>query len=284
MAIDRSFESAFQKAMRSLEITGRSMSWQNPKWEKDPQFIDKHLPIYPNDERIWALLFALRNKITPEDLSKKTGIDPWFTKAFARIIAMETRIKSEKLSPHLLLNAKRLGFSDDHLAALIGKSNKSIRKLRTKYNIRPVYKMVDTCAAEFEAQTPYFYSCYEEENEALPLQKQKAVVIGSGPIRIGQGIEFDYCSVHAARELQQLGIQSIMVNSNPETVSTDFDSSDRLYFEPLDNESIQDILENESYAHNENSSATIPPPTVVQFGGQTAINLSQSLDLSLIHI
>ena len=278
MAIDRSFEAAFQKAMRSLEITNRSVLWKNPQWKNDPQFIDKHLPLYPNDERIWALLFALRNGITPEALSKRTAIDPWFTRALGRITTMETRIESEKLSPSLLFDAKRLGFSDEHIATLIGKSSKSIRKLRAKYDIRPVYKMVDTCAAEFEAQTPYFYSSYEQENEASPIEKQKAVVIGSGPIRIGQGIEFDYCSVHAARELQRLGIQSIMVNSNPETVSTDFDSSNRLYFEPLDNESIQDILENESYAHKENPSGIIPPPTVVQFGGQTAINLSQSLD------
>ncbi|MFP6650596.1 MAG: carbamoyl-phosphate synthase large subunit, partial [Dehalococcoidia bacterium] len=138
------------------------------------------------------------------------------------------------------------------------------------------YKMVDTCAAEFEAQTPYFYSTYEQENEAIPIQSAKAVVLGSGPIRIGQGIEFDYCSVHAAWALQEEGIKSVMANSNPETVSTDFDTSDRLYFEPLDEESVRDILENESILTDSND--VVVPPTMVQFGGQTAINLSQSLD------
>ena len=140
--------------------------------------------------------------------------------------------------------------------------------------IRPVYKMVDTCAAEFEAVTPYYYSTYEQENEALPLPGRKALVIGSGPIRIGQGIEFDYCSVHAAWALQEDGMSSIMVNSNPETVSTDFDTSDRLYFEPLDAESVRNVIENES-GNADNNDA---PASVVQFGGQTAINLSQSLD------
>ena len=136
--------------------------------------------------------------------------------------------------------------------------------------------MVDTCAAEFEAQTPYFYSAYEQENEAVPSPVNKALVLGSGPIRIGQGIEFDYCSVHAAWALQEEGIQSVMANSNPETVSTDFDTSDRLYFEPLDEESVRDILENEAVDTDRNG--VVAPPSMVQFGGQTAINLSQSLD------
>ena len=146
-----------------------------------------------------------------------------------------------------------------------------MRQLRHEWNIRPVYKMVDTCAAEFDAATPYFYSTYEQENEAMPEDVKKAVVIGSGPIRIGQGIEFDYCTVHSAWALQEAGYKSIMINSNPETVSTDFDTSDRLYFEALDEESVRDILENES---GNNHGA---PPSIVQFGGQTAINLSQPL-------
>jgi carbamoyl-phosphate synthase large subunit len=291
MAIDRSFEAAFQKAVRSLEITNRSTLWEDPDWTKD---VGKHglgpepakgevdsswlkrLPLHPNDERLWALLAALRRNISPEELSRRTGIDPWFTRAFARIAAMERRLLSESLTPDLLREAKRLGFSDEKIGILTDRSSEEARDLRHRWDIRPVYKMVDTCAAEFEAHTPYFYSTYEQENEAIAIAAYKAVVVGSGPIRIGQGIEFDYCSVHAAWALQQEGIKSVLVNSNPETVSTDFDTSDRLYFEPLDEESLRDILENETTAAMSGEEEV--PPTVVQFGGQTAINLSQSLD------
>ena len=168
--------------------------------------------------------------------------------------------------------AKRFGLSDAIIGKLSNLKSEEIRNLRISIGIKPVYKMVDTCAGEFEATTSYFYSTYEQENEAIPLGGEKAIVIGSGPIRIGQGIEFDYCSVHAAWALQEDKFKSIMINSNPETVSTDFDTSDRLYFEPLDDESVRDIIDNES---NGNDSLT---PVVVQFGGQTAINLSQSLD------
>jgi carbamoyl-phosphate synthase large subunit len=209
-------------------------------------------------------------------VSRITGIDPWFTRAFNRIANMEQRLLSETLNPHLMWQAKRLGFGDEKIAILTDRTADATRKLRRDWDIRPVYKMVDTCAAEFEAQTPYFYSTYEQENEAIPIQSAKAVVLGSGPIRIGQGIEFDYCSVHAAWALQEEGIKSVMANSNPETVSTDFDTSDRLYFEPLDEESVRDILENESILTDSND--VVVPPTMVQFGGQTAINLSQSLD------
>jgi carbamoyl-phosphate synthase large subunit len=169
--------------------------------------------------------------------------------------------------------AKRLGFSDEQISTLSDRLPEQVRQLRHNWQICPVYKMVDTCAAEFDAETPYFYSAYEKENEAEPLKGEKAVVIGSGPIRIGQGIEFDYCSVHSAWALQEAGVKSIMVNSNPETVSTDFDTSNRLYFEALDEESLRDILENESFP-SQNSSA---PPSIVQFGGQTAINLVEPL-------
>ena len=172
----------------------------------------------------------------------------------------------------MLRRAKRFGLSDAILGKLSNLKSEEIRNLRISLGIKPVYKMVDTCAGEFEATTSYFYSTYEQENEAIPLGGEKAIVIGSGPIRIGQGIEFDYCSVHAAWALQEDKFKSIMINSNPETVSTDFDTSDRLYFEPLDDESVRDIIDNES---NGNDSLT---PVVVQFGGQTAINLSQSLD------
>ena len=219
---------------------------------------------------------------TPEEVSRATGIDPWFTRAFNRIALMELRLLDETLTPELLWMAKRLGFGDEKIAVLTDRSAEQVRAQRIEWDIRPVYKMVDTCAAEFEARTPYFYSTYEQENEALPTPDSKALVLGSGPIRIGQGIEFDYCSVHAAWALQEEGIQSVMANSNPETVSTDFDTSDRLYFEPLDEESVRDILENEAIGADNGD--PIIPPSMVQFGGQTAINLSQSLDRARLPI
>ena len=186
---------------------------------------------------------------------------------------MEKRLLSEPLTPELMWEAKRLGFSDEQIGTLADRLPEQVRQLRQSWNIKPVYKMVDTCAAEFDAETPYFYSTYEKENEAEPIQDKKAVVIGSGPIRIGQGIEFDYCSVHSAWALQDSNVKSIMINSNPETVSTDFDTSSRLYFEALDEESVRDILENE----NGELRAGGSPPSIVQFGGQTAINLAGPL-------
>ncbi len=270
MAIDRSFEASFQKAVRSLEITNRSILWEDQDWNAD------NTPVEPNDQRLWALLASLRRGVEPEELSKATGIDPWFTRAFGRIAEMEATLLSENLTQKLLWRAKRMGFSDDKIGTLTDRTEAEVRQLRMEWDLRPVYKMVDTCAAEFEAETPYFYSTYEQENEAEPDGSPSALVVGSGPIRIGQGIEFDYCSVHAAWALDEAGIKSVMVNSNPETVSTDFDTSDRLYFEPLDDESVRDILENESTISADGELDV--PPTVVQFGGQTAINLSQSLD------
>ena len=275
MAIDRSFEAALQKAVRSLEIGGRSLLWEDPAWRAEGFRIPEDLPLHPNDLRLWALLAALRRGAAEQSLVDLTGIDPWFIRAANRIVAMERRLLAEELTPRLLWQSKRLGFSDEQIATLADMLPERVRTLRKDLGIRPVYKMVDTCAAEFEAVTPYFYSTYEQENEAPPLPGPKALVIGSGPIRIAQGIEFDYCSVHAAWALQEAGLKSIMVNSNPETVSTDFDSSDRLYFEPLDDEAIRDILENEGI---ETPAGVEYPASVVQFGGQTAINLSQSLD------
>ncbi len=276
MAIDRSFEAAFQKAVRSLEITNRSLLWEDSGWNQSEDDLLQRLPIGPNDERLWALMAALRRDVSPEELSRATSIDPWFTRAFNRIAQMESRLIHETLTPELMWMAKRLGFGDEKIAALADRTPDQVRNIRKEWGIYPVYKMVDTCAAEFEAQTPYFYSTYEQENEAIPSPVNKALVLGSGPIRIGQGIEFDYCSVHAAWALQEEGIQSVMANSNPETVSTDFDTSDRLYFEPLDEESVRDILENEAVETDRNG--FVVPPSMVQFGGQTAINLSQSLD------
>jgi len=279
MAIGRSFESAFQKAVRSLEISGQSYLWEKDTWNLE----NSTLPLTPNTDRLWAIFSALRQGMSPDNLSKKTMIDPWFTRSFSKMVEMEKIISNFKgwkitnLSEKILLEAKKIGFPDDVIASLTNSSTNEIRNKRKKLNIIPVYKMVDTCAAEFEAQTPYFYSTYEDENEALPLKGKKAIVIGSGPIRIGQGIEFDYCSVHAAWALQKSNCKSIIVNSNPETVSTDFDTSDRLYFEPLDEESILDIIENETIKNNSQKNYS-PPHSVCQFGGQTAINISQKLD------
>ena len=278
MGIERSFEGAFMKAVRSLEITGRSMLWEpsGANSNKLNSQVGSLVSLGPTDERMWSVMKALRSQIQPDELSRQTGIDPWFTRSFARIINIEKEIIEGKLDYKLIRRAKRFGFSDSILGTLSNMKSEEIRKLRISLGIKPVYKMVDTCAGEFEATTSYFYSTYEEENEAMPLPGEKAIVIGSGPIRIGQGIEFDYCSVHAAWALQEENVKSIMINSNPETVSTDFDTSDRLYFEPLDDESVRDIIDNESDGQGNKSNSITP--VVVQFGGQTAINLSQSLD------
>jgi len=269
MAIDRTFEAALQKAVRSLEFGKRTLLWEDPQWERTADI--KQYPLHPNDLRLWAIMAALRRGITPQQIAGRAKIDLWFLEKFVNIIDMEKKLLGETLTPELLRQAKRLGFSDGQISTLADRLPEQIRQLRHDWNIRPVYKMVDTCAAEFEATTPYFYSTYEQENEALAEERNKAVVLGSGPIRIGQGIEFDYCSVHSAMALQEAGYQSIMVNSNPETVSTDFDTSDRLYFEALDEESVRDILENESGANNG------APASIVQFGGQTAVNLANPL-------
>ncbi|MFC2001308.1 carbamoyl-phosphate synthase large subunit [Chloroflexota bacterium] len=268
MAIDRCFESALQKAVRSLEFSKRSLLWEDPQWERGTDI--NAYPLHPNDLRLWGIMAALRRGISAEDISAHTKIDRWFLDKLQNIIAMEKELLSRPLTPELLWQAKRLGFSDGQVGTLADRLPEQVRQVRHDWNIRPVYKMVDTCAAEFDAGTPYFYSAYEQENEAEPLKGNKAIVIGSGPIRIGQGIEFDYCSVHSAWALQESGYQSIMVNSNPETVSTDFDTSDRLYFEALDEESMRDILENEA-------SAGRIPASFVQFGGQTVINLANPL-------
>ena len=264
MAIDRCFEAALQKAVRSLEFGKRTLLWEDSSWSTGKGL--NSYPLHPNDLRIWAIMSALRREALPEQLCRLTGIDPWFIYKLQNIVDMERRLRSEPLKPELLWGAKRLGFSDEQVGTLADRLPEQVRQTRHEWHIRPVYKMVDTCAAEFDAETPYFYSTYEQENETEPLEGKKAVVIGSGPIRIGQGIEFDYCCVHSAWALQEAGIKSILVNSNPETVSTDFDTSDRLYFEALDEESIRDILENES---NDGSA----PASIVQLGGQTPINL-----------
>ena len=266
MAIDRTFEAALGKAVRSLEFSGRDLLWEDPAWRDiDPR---DYVSI-PTDERLWAILASLRRGATVEELSQLSGIDPWFLTKMQRMVQMEQRLLSEPLGPEIVREAKRLGLSDNVIGTLADRLPDQVRKRRQEWGVTPVYKMVDTCAGEFEAETPYFYSTYEEENEAPALSGRKALVIGSGPIRIGQGIEFDYSAVHAAWALREAGVASIMANSNPETVSTDFDTSSRLYFEPLDEEGIRDLLENETNGTT--------PSTIVQFGGQTAVNLAGPL-------
>jgi carbamoyl-phosphate synthase large subunit len=268
MAIDRSFEAALQKALRSLEVKGQGLLWEAPAWvdvTEPIQFVDEFLSGQPTDDRLWRLFAALRRGAQIELIHERTRIDRWFLRKIARIVRFaEDDLQGRTPTPALLRAAKRMGFADADIATLTGMLPADVGRLRTQWGIRPVYKMVDTCAAEFEAVTPYFYSTYEQENEATPLAGPKAVILGSGPIRIGQGIEFDCCCVQSAGALRELGIAPIMVNSNPETVSTDFDASARLYFDPLDEESIAAVLENEG----------VPIPVLAQFGGQTAVNVA----------
>ncbi|MFP3974704.1 MAG: carbamoyl-phosphate synthase large subunit [Chloroflexota bacterium] len=283
MAIDRTFEAAFQKAVRSLEFGKRTLLWEDPDWK------DGHYPLEPTDQRLWVIMTALRRGMSVKDICHQTSIDPWFLEKLQNIVEMEKRLLGEPLSHELLLKAKRLGFSDEQIGTLADRLPEQVREMRRQWGILPVYKMVDTCAAEFESETPYFYSTYERENEAQTLEGKKALVIGSGPIRIGQGIEFDYCNVHSTWALQETDVKSIMVNCNPETVSTDFDTSDRLYFEPLDEESVRDILENEggisapdriAVGYTDTDPPVDSPPSIIQFGGNTAIGLAEPLTRS----
>jgi carbamoyl-phosphate synthase large subunit len=269
MAIDRSFEAALQKAVRSLEVRTRDLLWEDPAWSaSDIEGLIRE----PNDLRLWAIMAALRRGQTPETLSDWSGIDAFFLTKLLNVVRCERELlQTPTLTAAQARRAKRLGFSDRQIGTLLDEMPERIRDRRRDWNIRPTYKMVDTCAAEFEAVTPYFYGTFEVENEAPSLDGERVVVLGSGPIRIGQGIEFDYCSVRAAMALREHDVHSIMINSNPETVSTDFDASSRLYFEPLDEESVRDVLENETRAVGES------PPVLAQFGGQTAINLAEPL-------
>jgi carbamoyl-phosphate synthase large subunit len=269
MAIDRSFEGALNKAVRSLETGARDLGWEDRSWnsvEKLEQFIRR-----PNDLRLWAIAAALRRGVPDQQIHDWSRIDLWFIDKIARLVELECQISTEPPTDDLLWQAKRAGMSDDQIGRLSGVPAAGIRARREALAMNPVYKMVDTCAGEFASETPYFYSTYEEEDEAPPTGGKSALVVGSGPIRIGQGIEFDYCSVQAAHALHDAGYESIMINSNPETVSTDFDASDRLYFEPLDAESVHEVLKHEA------GGGADMPPVIVQFGGQTAINLAEPL-------
>ncbi len=271
MAIDRCFEGALQKAVRSLETKRRSLLWEKPEWDDITDI--NELPLEPNDLRLWALTAALRKSISPLVISSHTQIDLWFISKLKNITDMEQRLHSQSLTPELLRSAKQLGFSDEQIGALSGNTPDQVQELRKLSDIQPVYKMVDTCAAEFEASTPYYYSTYEEEDEVKTTTRRSAMVVGSGPIRIGQGIEFDYCCVHAAFALRDEGYETIMVNCNPETVSTDFDISDRLYFEPLTVEDVVNIYRREK-----------PIGAIVQFGGQTPLNIAAALERAGVNI
>ena len=271
MAIDRTFEAAMLKALRSLEIKGQTLFAESPAWTgvTDPAaFIARYLATEPTDDRLWRVLAALRRGASVDAIHDATRIDRWFLRKLRNVVRFaEDELQGKTPNPTLLRRAKRMGFSDVDIATLCGVLASDIRRLRQQWGIVPVYKMVDTCAAEFEAVTPYFYSTYEQENEALPLAGPKTVILGSGPIRIGQGIEFDCCCVQSAMALGERGIKAIMINSNPETVSTDFDASARLYFEPLDEESVANILANEGGDVS----------VLAQFGGQTALNLADRI-------
>ncbi|MDZ7833245.1 MAG: carbamoyl-phosphate synthase large subunit [Desulfobacterales bacterium] len=270
MAIGRTFKEALQKCLRSLEINRYGLGADGKDHldaEAFPESAEEieRLLARPTSNRIFYLRYALLAGMPIETIYGLTGIDPWFLHQLKQIVDMEDRVKETgaPLPSELLARAKSFGFSDFQLGVLSGTDEKTIRDQRKSQKIRPVYKLVDTCAAEFEAATPYYYSTYEQENEARVSARKKIMILGGGPNRIGQGIEFDYCCVHASFALRELGIESIMVNSNPETVSTDYDTSDKLYFEPLTHEDVLHIVETEK-----------PDGVIVQFGGQTPLNLS----------
>src|SRR6476659_2477848 len=264
MAIGRTFQESFQKALRGLEVGVDGLNQRT----RDREKIETELG-EPGPERIWYVGDAFENGFTLEEVYRLTKIDPWFLDQIKQIVELEMELDDQKLegiSKEKLFELKRKGFSDRRLAYLFNTNEKAVREKRHKLGIRPVYKRVDTCAAEFATRTAYMYSTYEEECEAAPTTKKKIMVLGGGPNRIGQGIEFDYCCVHAALALRDDGFETIMVNCNPETVSTDYDTSDRLYFEPLTLEDVLEIVDLEK-----------PWGVIVQYGGQTPLKLAKDL-------
>ncbi|MEA2084718.1 MAG: carbamoyl-phosphate synthase large subunit [Thermodesulfobacteriota bacterium] len=270
MAIGRTFKEALQKGLRSLEI-GCTGFGANDKFNLSS--LDRHGLVEglrrPNSQRLFYIHEALKRNMSISELFEHTSIDPWFLYNIKEIVTAESAVKEmgfAGLKRDVLYKIKQLGFSDPQLAWLTGTREEDIRELRKKLGLTPVFKLVDTCAAEFEAYTPYYYSTYETENEARPSNRRKVMILGGGPNRIGQGIEFDYCCVHASFALKEMDIESIMVNSNPETVSTDYDTSDKLYFEPLTREDVLNIIDTEK-----------PEGVIVQFGGQTPLNLAVPL-------
>src|SRR5256712_634933 len=278
MAIGRTFKEALLKGVRALD-TGKKVGAE----KIEPKILTQRL-VTPHPERLAYIRYALRQGHTVKQLAKITSLDPWFLYQLKEINDMQLELEKhpmESIPTEVLRAAKRMGFSDGRLAGvwrLNGKgAQEKVRHLRRKHGILPVYKRVDTCAAEFESYTPYLYSTYEEEDEATPTNKKKAIILGSGPNRIGQGIEFDYCCCHAGFSLRDDGHETIMINCNPETVSTDYDTSDRLYFEPLTLEDVFAIYEHET-------ASGAPVGVIVQFGGQTPLNLALPLKAAGVNI
>ena len=265
MSICTNFEGALMKALRSLEQHVNSLIYEDMG---DRPIEEIHEELHRvDDRRIFVVAEAIRRGITLEEIQTITKIDLWFLDKIENIVNMEKRLASEELTKELMFEAKRIEFPDEVIAQITGKTKEEIHDLRFSYDIHPAYKMVDTCAAEFEASTPYYYSCYDGECEVDATRtRKKVLVLGSGPIRIGQGIEFDFCSVHSTWALSESGYETIIINNNPETVSTDFDIADKLYFEPLTAEDVEAIVNLEK-----------PDGAVVQFGGQTAIKLTEDL-------
>jgi carbamoyl-phosphate synthase large subunit len=264
MAIGRTFQESFQKALRGLEVGVDGLNQKTT----DREVLERELG-EPGPERIWYVGDAFENGFTLEEVHRLTRIDPWFLEQIKEIVELEMQLDDRLLADidaHTLRTLKRKGFSDRRLAYLFNASEAEVRAKRHAFGIRPVYKRVDTCAAEFATSTAYMYSTYEEECEAAPSRRKKIMVLGGGPNRIGQGIEFDYCCVHAALALREDGFETIMVNCNPETVSTDYDTSDRLYFEPLTLEDVLEIVDKEK-----------PFGVIVQYGGQTPLKLARDL-------
>ena len=267
MAIGNTLESSLLKGIRSLEIKQYTLERKSSKKRTTVEL--KQRVIVPDDERLFDLAELIRRNYNMEKLAEITGMDPFFLQKIKNIVDAEEELKKYKLADltyDILKKYKKMGFSDKGISELIGCADE-VYNLRKSLGIIPVYKMVDTCAGEFEAVSPYYYSTYDETTESFPSDKKKVIVIGSGPIRIGQGIEFDYCSVHSVLSLEKAGIETIIINNNPETVSTDFDTSDKLYFEPLTEEDVYNIIELEK-----------PDGVILQFGGQTAIKLANFLD------
>jgi len=271
MAIGRTFKEALQKGLRGLEIG----HWGLDNKKDYKEVADNKLMLRlkePNASRVFYIKYALQKGMSVEEISEITGIDPWFISNINDMVKLENEIrlgysKGKTINEKLLRQAKEYGFSDSQIAELIGLDELFVRNHRKKLGIEATFKLVDTCAAEFEAYTPYYYSTYEVEDEARVSKKKKIMILGGGPNRIGQGIEFDYCCCHAAFALKELGYETIMVNSNPETVSTDYDTSDKLYFEPLTFEDVMNIVDKEK-----------PDGVIVQFGGQTPLNLAKKLE------
>ena len=274
MAIGRTFEEALQKALRSLETGLYGLELKKNVEKAGLDEVRKNLR-YPNADRILYIRKALELGMSVEEIHELTYIDRWFIEKIKNIVEFERYLRKLAGKSNLneiknaIIKAKKLGFSDVQLAKIFGVRESEFRALRKKFGVKAVFKMVDTCAAEFEAKTPYYYSTYEEENEAIRSERKKVMILGGGPNRIGQGIEFDYCCCHAVFSLKEEGFETIMVNNNPETVSTDYDTSDRLYFEPITREDVMNIYENE-----------MPEGVIVQFGGQTPLNIARKIEES----